>query len=199
MITTTFRDKEVNVKEQLTLTESLSFVKSVVNNVVDTEDGTFEPLFFDVSLMSNIITMYTDVKDTNIDEVYTNYLEYETFFNGILKYKDAFNSDQYQKLLVNIMDVIEFNKEQIIHNKKSAMDEAFTQLSTLLSTLNDKAKELDVKKLEKVFNKLNPNEILKAYQKSGIGDGVRDKAIQEQAQTIVDLKNQISARNVMAK
>jgi hypothetical protein len=74
----------------------------------------------------------------------------------------------------------------------------FVAVNTLLSTLNDKAKDLDTKKLEKIFKKLNPEAILKAYQKSGIGEDIRDKAIQEQVQEIKDLKNQISARNVIA-
>jgi hypothetical protein len=62
-----------------------------------------------------------------------------------------------------------------------------------------------MKKIDKIIKKLNVNEVVKAYQKSGIGNDVRDKAIQDQSQTlkekdkiITDLKNQISARNVLA-
>lgn len=198
MITTTFRDKEIKVKEKLTLTESISFIKSVVDNVVDTNEGTFEPLFFNVSLMSNILTMYTDTQDIDIDEVYDNYDEYETFFADILKYQSDFNSDQYQHLFACIHDEIEFKKQQIIHNQNSAMDEMFVAVNTFLTTLNEKAKEFDVKKLDKVIKKLNPQEILKAYQRSGIGDSARDKAIQDLAKENKELKNQIGARNVLA-
>jgi NADH:ubiquinone oxidoreductase subunit F (NADH-binding) len=197
MIKTTFRNKEVNVKEQLTLTESISFVKSVVNSVVDLEDGTYDPLFYDISLVGNFITTYTDILDIGIDDIYNNFEEFKMLKVAIFN-KTVFNIDQYDKLVENIDKEIEFNKKQIIHKQNSAMDDMFVAVNTLLSTLNDKAKDLDTKKLEKIFKKLNPEAILKAYQKSGIGEDIRDKAIQEQVQEIKDLKNQISARNVIA-
>lgn len=97
-----------------------------------------------------------------------------------------------------IDDKIEFKKQEMLHNKKSSMDEAFESLNTLLLSLNEKAKELDVKKLEKIIKKLNPKELVKAYEESNIGNNMRDKTIQEQAKEIKELKKQNGARNVVS-
>ncbi|MDF2588231.1 MAG: hypothetical protein K0S41_2072 [Anaerocolumna sp.] len=197
MIKTTFRDKEVNVKEQLTIVESLSFINSVADTVVDLEDNTFSPLFFDIALISNFIISYTDIEQPDLEDVYANLNEYQTFVENTC-YADNFNRSQYNYVMDSINSTIEFNKQQIIHKQTSALDEIAVQLSNLLSTLNSKAQELDVKKLDKVIKKLNPEAILKAYQKSGIGDDVRDKAIEELRNENIKLKNDISARNVKA-
>jgi hypothetical protein len=109
-----------------------------------------------------------------------------------------FNTRQWISILQSANELIDYRKQKLIHNKKSSMDEAFESLNTLLSTLNEKAKELDTKKLEKIIKKLNPKELVKAYEESNIGDTLRDKAINELNKENIELKKQNGARNVMA-
>jgi len=151
--------------------------------------------------------------DTLVDDMYikTSVIRAYTGIdekNRVLIY-DAFMQDGiYEKLLELLPDAYDFDnmidrrisekREYIKENRKNSMDEVLDGVSTLLSTLNSKASELDVKKLDKVIKKLNPQEIMKVYKNSGIGNDIRDKAIQDQAKEIKELKNQISARNVMA-
>ena len=188
-----FRDKEVNVKENLTLTDAMVFTKLVVDNVFDETE--YVPIYRDLAITKSFLTMYTDITISDLDEIYNNMTEYKTFIDNIVTV-DNFDYLQYDDIINNINELIEFKKEQIIH--KSAMDEAFGSLATLLSTLNEKAKELDTKKLDKLLKKLNPQELIKAYQKSGIGENFRDKAIQDLAKENKELRNKENARNVLS-
>jgi hypothetical protein len=190
-----FQDKDINVKESLTLVESIAFVQSVVDDTVSLEDKSYTPLLYDLGLVKYFITYYTDLESPDLETLYSNYKDYKDFVDIIIV-SDGFNEDQYYKLVNAIDDEIYLKKEQLIHS--SAMDDMFASLNTLLTTLNSKAQELDVKKLEKILKKLNPQEIFKAYQKFGIGNDVRDNAIQELGKKLRQYENNEKAKNVLA-
>jgi DNA-binding transcriptional MerR regulator len=195
MIKVTFKDKEVEVKERLSLANKLEFSSYVVAMVTDTDSLSYSPLYYDVALIQAFFTYYVeDMETPSIQEVDENYDEYKGFIKKITNL--GFNIGEYQDLIDNIDYMIKFNKEIMIHNQKSAMDEMFDEASKLLQTLNSKAEQLDPKKLERMLKKLNPKELIKEYQNSGIGDSVRDKAIQELSAENKQLRNKETARNV---
>lgn len=188
-----FKGNDIEVKERLSLAESLTFVDSVVSNVVSVEEKTYTPLFLELSIHSNFITYFTNLEVPHLEELHADSKDYIDLIERV-RDSQLFDGTAYDKLITAIDDEIYTKRQMLIH--KNSFDDVAESLNTLLSTLNEKAKELDMKKLEKLFKKLNPQEILKAYQKSGIGEGERDKAIQELAKENIALKNEISARNV---
>lgn len=163
MITTIFRNKEINVKKQLTLTESLSFINGVVGGVVDLEDGLYSVLLYEPALVFSFFSAYTDIEISDIIEVYDNLKEYEDFIASVIS-MDGFNREQYELLLLKINKQIEFERQRIIHKQNSAMDDMFESLNELLNTLNDKAKDIDVGKMNEVVKGLNTKDIIKAMQ-----------------------------------
>lgn len=165
MITTIFRNKEINVKKQLTLTESLSFINGVVGGVVDLEDGLYSVLLYEPALVFSFFSAYTDIEISDISEieVYDNLKEYEDFIASVIS-MDGFNREQYELLLLKINKQIEFERQRIIHKQNSAMDDMFESLNELLNTLNDKAKDIDVGKMNEVVKGLNTKDIIKAMQ-----------------------------------
>lgn len=163
MITTIFRNKEINVKKQLTLTESLSFINGVVGGVVDLEDGLYSVLLYEPALVFSFFSAYTDIEISDIIEVYDNLKEYEDFIASVTS-MDGFNREQYELLLLKINKQIEFERQRIIHKQNSAMDDMFESLNELLNTLNDKAKDIDVGKMNEVVKGLNTKDIIKAMQ-----------------------------------
>lgn len=181
-------------KTQLTFDEMACVVRDAVDACFKVDDDgndiEFRPELKDVSLQCSFYENYIGLPlRGDFDEAFATYMAVDI--------DDCiFNKSQWYAIRNSINEKIEFRKQQMLNNKKSASDEMYSMITTLLATLNEKAEKLDPKKFEKVLNKLNPNEIVKAYQKSNIGDGVRDKTIQEQAKEIQNLKNEISARNV---
>lgn len=178
MITTIFRNKEINVKKQLTLTESLSFINGVVGGVVDLEDGLYSVLLYEPALVFSFFSVYTDIEISDISEVevYDNLKECEDFIASVTS-MDGFNREQYELLLLKINKQIEFERQRIIHKQNSAMDDMFESLNELLNTLNDKAESINIKTVNRFLKGLNPDELIKAYKKSGVGDKVRDDVI----------------------
>lgn len=187
-------------KTQLTFAETLRIVTDAVDACFVTDengkDVDYMPECKDVSLQCAFYENYADgTLSDNFEEAFNTYMSVdidELHING-----HSFNYGQWVSICKSVNEKIEYRKQRLL-DSKSAQSEMYTALNTLLSTLNSKAKELDVKKLEKVINKLNPKAVMKAYQDSNIGDGLRDKTIQEQSKIINDLKNQISSRNVKA-
>jgi hypothetical protein len=188
-------------KTQLTFAETLRIVEDAVSACFEMDDEGndigFRPEIKDVSLQCAFYENYVDGKlSEDFDEAFATYMAID--IDGIYPNNKDFNYSQWIQICHAVSDGIEFRKQKMLNDKKSSMDEAFDSLNTLLTTLNEKAKELDTKKLEKIIKKLNPQELVKAYQKSELAEGVRDKAIQDLAKENKELRNQISARNVMA-
>lgn len=113
-----FRDMELDIKEKLSFAESMRFVNGVVANVVDVESGAYYPIFYNTSLISNFLTIYGDVKEINLDEIYINQKEYMGLIEKILKFKEI-DTDQYMSLKDCINEEIEFKKLLIINNNSS--------------------------------------------------------------------------------
>ena len=201
-------------KSELTFKEAYEFVNNVVDACFITKDGIdvdYTPLNKIPSIQANFCELYTDIEflqtedeegkeiEGSFEKNFSTYMNVEINANGLVTSDGSLlNYFQFKGLLEAIDEQIEFRKQKLIHNQKSSMDEMFEKATELLEVLNVKAQELDTKKLEKIFKKLNPNEVVKAYQKSNIGDGIRDKAIEDLKKENIELKNQISARNVKA-
>lgn len=182
-------------KTQVTFAKMLEIVNDAVDACFDTDengiDTDFRPECKKVSLQCAFCENYLQLElSEDFDEAFATYMAV-----GIDDYN--INKDQWYSIIHAVNDKIEFRKQKLLNSQPKPVDEMYLAITTLLSTLNSKASELDVKKLDKVIKKLNPQEVMKAYKNSGIGNDIRDKAIHEQAQEIIDLKNQISARNVM--
>lgn len=112
-----FREKEVNVKDKLTMSESISYVDSVVNRIVNIEYG-YEPCFEGLSNLISVILYYTDVEILQFEEVYENIKEYESLVSSILN-SGSIDSNQYFYLQDIIAKKIEFKKQQILHQNNS--------------------------------------------------------------------------------
>ncbi|SHO53691.1 hypothetical protein [Anaerocolumna xylanovorans] len=159
------------------------------------EDGSIEytPYFRDRNdVLAFALFALDGVQYEDGDDIFESIIKDEELANKFKLYK---NNGNYQSITEDISDMVEFKKQQLLH--KSKLDEAFESLNTLLGTMNEKLSQIDAKSMEKVIKKFNIKEVMKEYQKSGAGDAVRDKVIQEQAQKIKELTNEISAQSVL--
>lgn len=187
------------IKTKLTFAESMSFVNGCVDTCfTQDEEGNdidYSAICKIPAIKSAFVEYFTDHEfGEDFDDNYEFYMEVKPS-----AYLSNDSLTVYEQLLTVIDEQIEFRKQKMIYSQRSAMDEMLNQVSTLLSTLNSKAEQLDIKKLDKMISKLTPNAVVKAYQKSNIGDVVRDKAIQDLSKENKELKNKVTARNVLAK
>lgn len=159
-----FQNKEVNVKENISIVDALTLVKNVASTVVDLDKGTYTPLFYDVSLIGFFIETYTDLEKPNINDIFDNLDEYTIFIKNITN-DLSFNTSQYFSIRDCIDKEIEFKKQQLlnplgqlignINTIVKNMDESldFNMVTTLLPKLAE-------------LGKLNEKEIVDALDKT---------------------------------
>lgn len=188
------------IKNQLTFAESMQFVDGIIDSCFvkseeTGEDIDYSPASLQPLIQSSFVEFYTDYEF--VDDFDKNFAEYmQVDIDNVVKNK-GINKTQLDGMLKAIIDGIEFRKQKLL-DSQSKQSEMYSAITNLISTLNSKAEQIDVKKLDKYFKKLNPNELLRAYQKSGIGNDLRDKTIQDLANENKELRNEVSARNVKA-
>lgn len=194
----------VKIKKNLSLSEKISIINLVVDSYftenVETKEIEYTPWYKEIGLVSAfgiyVLEGVTFDEDESIYDLiiedHTNAYEDNLYRRYLLWLEDI------EDILNDIEDVVEFRKAKLLQ-PKSELDEMFKSLNKVLETLNSKATELDVKNIEKLAKKLNVKELMKAYQSSGIGDGIRDAEIAKLAKENKELKNQITARNVMVQ
>jgi hypothetical protein len=168
-----FKDKEVNVKEKLTLAEAGAFVKSVADNVASIEDGAYSPIFYDVALISSFLTFYTDMESPLLEDIFADLNTYQTFIDDV-RYKDGFDCNQYQNLLCCIDKQIEFNKQQTLN-----------PLGQLLSEINNIVKKMD--------GSIDMKQVATLLPKLANIDKLDEKAI---VAAIVDSKKPVTRKKV---
>lgn len=188
------------IKTQLTFDETLRFVDRVVDNVfIQDETGKdvdYSPASLYPLIQATFATYYTDMEFT--EDFNKNYEEYMAIdINSTWSRGGTTGEQQFRSILDAINQSIDFRKQKLL-DAQSKQGEMYTALTTLLSTLNTKASEIDVKNIDKYLKKLNVKEIIKEYQKSNIGNNTRDKAIQDLVKENKQLKNKESARNVVS-
>jgi hypothetical protein len=184
----TFRNKEVNIKERLSMVEANGFVSMVSNNVADVEENIYSPIFYDTALAMACITYYTDLKLPDIDEIYNNLEEYQELILPTASMK--FDNIQYFKLIDLIDKKIEFNKQIIIQNNsnnevtklvtdllKEQLETTKLQKKAINETMemNKKFPKKDIDKIVKVIDHLNKNMKNPAYQKAFVDELVNLK------------------------
>lgn len=189
--------------KKLTFKQFNEFVGYVVNECfAQDEDGNdigYYPEFKELSISEMVAKFYFDFTPTeDLEKDYEYYLDMmEKFTNEDLS-KEGFEIIQYYNIIDAIEEKIEFRKAKIISNSKSEFSEIASRFNIILDTINSKLKDIDPKKLEKFIGKLNPDELVKAYNRSGTGNKVRDDAISQLVSENKELKNQINAKNVVS-
>jgi len=126
-----FQNKEVNVKENISIVDALTLVKNVAGTVVDLDKGTYTPLFYDVSLIGFFIETYTDLEKPNINDIFDNLDEYTIFIKNITN-DLSFNTSQYFGIKNCIDKEIEFKKQQLLN-----------PLGQLIGNINTIVKNMD--------------------------------------------------------
>jgi len=188
-------------KTEIKVAEKIGATNLIFNSYFNEDETTgtteFTPYYREIAQVHAFAEFFLDgVEFEENDDIYESVISDDELKE---KYQECSSLNNcFLNILSDVYEMVNFKKEQIIHSKKSSMDEIFDMVSNLLSTLNDKAKEIDTKKLEKILKKLNAQEILKKYQESGIGNDLRDKTIHEQSKEIKELKNKLGAVNVLA-
>jgi len=105
-----------------------------------------------------IIGAYTNIDTSDRTLVYDTFMENNLYEKLLELVPDA------NKFDIMLTRQISAKREFIKDSQKSSMDEVLESLNGLVLTLSDKASQLDVKKLDKLFKNINPQEIMKAYQ-----------------------------------
>lgn len=145
MIKLTLNGKEIEVKERLTLEESMRFVNYVKEEVV--VDG-YTPLLHSLSIATNFMRLYTNIDEVSVDEFYRDLAKYKEFISSITN-NVQFDKMQYEEILNSIYQEIEFEKEKLSNISK--LDEL---LETVNGILKDFSASFDLGDMEKILPKL---------------------------------------------
>jgi len=146
MIKLTFKGKEIEVKERLTLEESRRFVNCVKGEVTF---DIYSPLSRKLSVATNFMRLYTNIEEVGEEEFYQELTEYENFIETV-KRNELFNKDQFENILCATYEEIEFEKEKLLHTSK--LDELLETVNDILIDIHDK---LDFEMIMKVAQKLS--------------------------------------------
>ena len=145
MIKLKLNGKEIEIKERLTLEESMRFVNCVKEEVVG--DG-YTPLICELSIATNFMRLYTDMDEVSVDEFYRDLAKHKEFISSITN-NVQFDKMQYEEILNSIYQEIEFEKEKLSHVSK--LDEL---LETVNGILKDFSDSFDISDMEKILPKL---------------------------------------------
>jgi hypothetical protein len=189
MITTTFRDKEVNVKERLSLGEATGFTDYVIRNVTDIDELTYSPLFYDVATIQAFFLYYIDgVERPSIQEVDEHFDEYEKFMDEIFA-NAWFKSDKYNNMIDDVDRMIRLNKDIIIQKQSNDVSKLVTELLQL-QIENQKAQKKmlhDAEEMNKQYSKKEIMQITRAI--SGLAKNINSPEVQKGfVNNIVDIK-----------
>lgn len=209
------KKNDVRIKKQLSLSEKVAIINITADSYFTVNDKTNEVLYTPYYKEIGLITAFgmRALEGVTFDEdedIYSAIINDYTQLGEVSLY-DMYLSwlDDNKDLLIDVKDVVEFKKAKLLQST-SESEEVFRSINEIsysvnkvanlinqvLETANSKLAELDVKILEKIAKKLNVKELVKAYQSSGIGDGIRDAEIAKLAKENKELKNQITARNI---
>lgn len=195
------KKNDVRIKKEFTLSEKIGIINIVVDSYFTEDDDTGEVLYTPYYKEIGLVTAFGiyALEGVTFDED-------ESIYDSIIKdSEDDFGDSLYKRYLLwledvnvildDIKDMVDFRKAKLLQ-PKSELDDMFKAINQVLETANSKLAELDIKGIEKIVKKLNVKELMKAYQSSGIGDGIRDAEIAKLAKENKELKNQITARNI---
>jgi hypothetical protein len=189
MINTTFRDKEVQVKERLSLGEASGFADYVVMNVTDIEDATYSPLFYNIATIQAFFLYYIeDIEKPSIQEVDDNFDEYQNFINDI--FKDAkFKTDRYNNMIDDVDRMIRLNKDIIVQRQSNDVSKLVTELLQL-QIENQKAQKKMIRDVEEMNKQYSKKEIMKITKAlTGLAKNINLPEVQKGlVSEIVDIK-----------
>jgi len=154
----TFNEKEINVKDRLTFTESVEFVSRVANNVSSIEDMSYIPTVKDLYIVFGFYNMYVEGGDISEElDIEKLYHDLDLHLENIDKFK--LENLQFRRLLNDIDLLIEHNNNVIVSNsKKDSLSEFIDNASELLDMAKDKLDGIDKNSIETlcgVMGKLN--------------------------------------------
>lgn len=198
------KKNDVRIKKEFSLSEKIGIINIAVDSYFTEDDGTGEVLYTPYYKEIGLVTAFGiyALEGVIFDE---DESIYEAITSDIDDPCDSLNFslrshyfrwlESIEDILDDIKDMVEFRKAKLLQ-PKSELEEMFKAINQVLETTNSKLGELDIKGIEKIAKKLNVKELVKAYQNSGIGDGIRDAEIAKLAKENKELKNEITARNV---
>lgn len=183
-------------KIMLTYEETLRFISYVVGYVFEQDEETqldieYRPYLKQIAIsdMYNYLYLGKDLESISNED----YEQFLCMGIGI-----DVNEKQWDFMMDTIDEEIEIRKAKLLQ-PKSELEDMFRTINTVLETANSKLAELDIKGIEKIFKKLNIKELLKEYQKSGIGEDVRDKTIAQLSKELKEAKNNIASLTLKAQ
>lgn len=151
--TVTFYDIDINVKKELGLREVLSFVRTVVDTIVEYETCEFSynrkdyiigiatlAFFTDLELPSDIEKQYDLVTRTDIVSMIVSHI----------------NEKQYFHILDSIDEQLRFEEQKILTQSKIEVQEYVEQMKTEINELVDRYESM-LAFMEKSFSGIDPN------------------------------------------
>ncbi len=151
--TVTFYDIDINVKKELGLREVLSFVRTVVDTIIEYATGEFSynrkdyiigiatlAFFTDLELPSDIEKQYDLVTRTNIVSMVVSHI----------------NEKQYFHILDSVDEQLRFEEQKILTQSKIELQEYVEQMKTEINELVDRYESM-LTFMEKSFSGIDPN------------------------------------------
>lgn len=155
----TYGETVIKINTKLSLNEKSTFIDRVVTSCFIGDD--FQPEYVDLMTFATLLQMNSNV---NIPKTRDDYLDLNTLYDWMVGTKliDKIHQFGYEaddisneRDLYNwfadleqcISDKIEFKKQQILSQKQSPMDELFTTINNLVSSLGDNFKGVDIQSL----------------------------------------------------
>lgn len=189
---------DVRIKKEFTLSEKIGIIDIVADSYFTEDDDTGEVLYTPYYKEIGLVTAFGiyALEGVTFDED-------ESIYDSIIKdSEDVFGDSLYKRYLLwledikdildDIKDMVDFRKAKLLQ-PKSELDDMFKAINQVLETANSKLAELDIKGIEKIVKKLNVKELVKVYQSSGIGEGLRDETIKQLSKELKETKNRLAS------
>jgi len=131
--------KNLIIKPTISIVERISMTDSIVDSYFIENDVTGEieyvPYYKLMSELLSFIDYYTE--GITFDEEESRY-DSSSFSEQLMRQFNEFKSgnQEFIDILLDVKDIVEFKKQQLIHNKKTSLDSLLNELKDILSKFN---------------------------------------------------------------
>lgn len=202
----------IQIRRSIPLFEVGNFVEDVTRGLfvdIENEDGNIEtryaPYYKNIYIGKNILKYYTNIKEIDSLERLEKLIFGDSF--GIIDIiKDNIDMVQFEEILENISDLIEYRKQELLNDKKSGLDRLSDSLNNILKTIDKKIEQFDIENLGEyvpeivdIFKsgKLDPEKFAKAFvnaKADGVEDDGEDKTKDDSKIVKVDFGTKVDTK-----
>lgn len=132
------KKNDVKIKGSLSLSDRIAITNIVANNHFSENEVTGEidytPYFRELSFINSFAEYVLEgVEFDEEDNIYESVINDTDIYTWFSRWTDG---NEFELINIDVDDIVEFKKQQLMHNKKSSLD-------NLLNTITDVVKKMD--------------------------------------------------------